>query len=614
MSATILEAPYYYSFSKNQLRWKFYITSPTAAGCKLQFKLMADSATDIAAVQRIFETELRPDSDGFLNVSVQDIVDSMIEYSVPNSDDSNIVAGENIKFITIQYRRISDDDLDPEWIIDADPVYVIKGGIELLKADYNNYFYNYHGPNKVFATWQPKNRFVSITDDWWMSILFANADLGSPDLSPRKLQTKLEWSDGTSDTVEDTVPDIGPVYLLYHANVGKIVKAGIVAHGADKQLWRITVKVVAVDDEAILYSEAYTVYADYRQFYDYNIFNFYNSVGGIDHVRVLADSEDTYSRGFIEADMFVASSDVGSPSDHQYFQANFTRLNTKKSDTGYRHTKAEILAYQELLTSGLIFEIFNNSNGYRMIGLLNKGTKLFNTGAKRFGFAIEWRYSFVEQVYTPDINLGVGFLPCVPVTLMGSPELPDAGFDTPYSYSISLSGSLPYGLVITAKPEWMFIVISGFNLIFSGTPDGIESDVEVTFDVTNCSGDSAHLSNLIDVIDPPPTFYAISSVTTGGGTTTTQVFEVGPNVNSGDTFQLQVYSHIVSVVAGSSDTPTIIATAMASAVNGTSEGSWNSAFSAPAHGTPGFKPVATSSGAQVTVIVNFANSFISTAF
>ena len=91
--ATVLQRPYYYSFSKNELTWRFDIPLPAAAGCKLQFKLFANTASNIPATQRVFETELRPNSDGFLNVAVQDIVDSMIDYKVPVVTAANRFVG-----------------------------------------------------------------------------------------------------------------------------------------------------------------------------------------------------------------------------------------------------------------------------------------------------------------------------------------------------------------------------------------------------------------------------------------------------------------------------------------------------------------------------------------
>lgn len=88
-----------------------------------------------------------------------------------------------------------------------------------------------------------------------------------------------------------------------------------------------------------------------------------------------------------------------------------------------------------------------------------------------------------------------------------------------------------------------------------------------------------------------------------------EVFQVGPVVDNGFKYTLMVYSHGVEVKADPGDSPTVIASKMAAAINGTTAGEWNDHSSAPATGTPGFKPTATSSGNTVTVILNQQNSF-----
>ncbi len=88
-----------------------------------------------------------------------------------------------------------------------------------------------------------------------------------------------------------------------------------------------------------------------------------------------------------------------------------------------------------------------------------------------------------------------------------------------------------------------------------------------------------------------------------------EVFQVGPVVDVGFVYELMVYSHGVIVKAVAGDSPNSIAQKMAAAVNATTATQWNDQGSAPAAGTPGFKPTATYSGNTISAILNVQNSF-----
>ena len=92
------------------------------------------------------------------------------------------------------------------------------------------------------------------------------------------------------------------------------------------------------------------------------------------------------------------------------------------------------------------------------------------------------------------------------------------------------------------------------------------------------------------------------------GSTRTQVFIIGPSVEAGDIFSLTVYSHTTSVTAVSGDTPLSIANKLRDAINATTAVQWNDHGSAPAGGTPGFKPAAVVDRALILTL-NYQNQF-----
>lgn len=104
-----------------------------------------------------------------------------------------------------------------------------------------------------------------------------------------------------------------------------------------------------------------------------------------------------------------------------------------------------------------------------------------------------------------------------------------------------------------------------------------------------------------------PTFVEVSNVL--GASVRTQIGRVGTNMITGSIYQVIVYSHIVSYTSLAGDTPTSVALAIANLVNATSTTNWNSAGWAPANGTTGFPPTATSSGGDITLTLNTGNQF-----
>jgi hypothetical protein len=78
---------------------------------------------------------------------------------------------------------------------------------------------------------------------------------------------------------------------------------------------------------------------------------------------------------------------------------------------------------------------------------------------------------------------------CIPVSFTNF-TLPNPHADSAYSFVLPLSGSGPFGVIVSQKPDWMSIDVDGNTLVFSGTPGpgDIALHVEVSATVSNCSG------------------------------------------------------------------------------------------------------------------------------
>ncbi len=111
-----------------------------------------------------------------------------------------------------------------------------------------------------------------------------------------------------------------------------------------------------------------------------------------------------------------------------------------------------------------------------------------------------------------------------------------------------------------------------------------------------------------------PTVTQVDQSDNGPGSTRTQIFNIAGTITAGNRFVFQVYSHSVTVVAVTGDTPSTVAIKIRDAINATTTSQWNELGNAPANGTPGYKPVAAASGSQVSVVLNFSNQFAASAF
>jgi hypothetical protein len=106
-----------------------------------------------------------------------------------------------------------------------------------------------------------------------------------------------------------------------------------------------------------------------------------------------------------------------------------------------------------------------------------------------------------EDVASYSNSVDVGIATCEGVAITGTPELPDGYVNTAYNKSFAITGDAPFALSNIVKPSWMNIAIVGSNVVFSGTPPAKDTDVMVSFDITNCSGtNSISFTDTVDII------------------------------------------------------------------------------------------------------------------
>lgn len=106
---------------------------------------------------------------------------------------------------------------------------------------------------------------------------------------------------------------------------------------------------------------------------------------------------------------------------------------------------------------------------------------------------------------------------CVAGVITGSTILQAGVVGSPYSKSISITGTGPFSISITSIPAWMNVSISGMKIIISGTPNVAGSNMPVQFSLLNCSASSVAFNSTITVTNAvTPTGVTFSSEIIGG--------------------------------------------------------------------------------------------------
>lgn len=119
----------------------------------------------------------------------------------------------------------------------------------------------------------------------------------------------------------------------------------------------------------------------------------------------------------------------------------------------------------------------------------------------------ESTYGIQEYDFTANrtvtFTLGVPVPPpvCVPPAFLTGLNNPTATVGTPWTGTVTISGSQPFSISNITKPAWMSISLSGNTVTLSGNPEsGI--DQAIIFDITNTCG-TATYNDSIDVSSNP---------------------------------------------------------------------------------------------------------------
>lgn len=498
MSTSITERPHLHNFSLNEIRYVLNVTDPAAPGCAVDFELYYHDVTGSVGI--LFKSfTLTPTSDGIIYCHVRDYLDSLLTPQLPAINGATIQpVRDQVKYFYIRYREVTTADPDPQWKTDvANKRIVLMGGVEQMKHRRNNFFVSYLASTKAFLTWQPSNRFVFADERHYLSFL-----LTSP--ADFTLQVHTVFTDLSSH--DTSVAYTAGDDVLFRIKAGAH-DLSLDAIDTSRKLYYYDIQVIKTSDGGILASP-HRFYLEYRPLYSFTDILFFNSIGGLDAVRVKGEVSWTIDNTGDDVEHITGGQlfDTDRP-QAQYTQVNQLKKDNYKGDAGWCRSPMQQEALVELLLSKGRYEIVDG----RWIGIVNlkKSLDLRLSTDKKWSFPVEWSYGYSDSVFTPKwVMLGTGAADvpvtqvpsgCVAVSFPAGLEMPDAEVNLNYLYTIAVNGTAPFTLTDIVKPSWMTITADGNNINIAGTPVATGTRINISFNITNCSDDTATFADTIAI-------------------------------------------------------------------------------------------------------------------
>ena len=375
----LIQRPYSEVWSRNRIRYLFYTASPTVAGCYLQAKLFYKQygAATYGELETVFE--MKPSPDGYVRLDIQQYIDAVLTYKLPDLDEAITTADEQAAQFYVEYREITDASPDPSWTSDSSNVIVgLKGGIEKHKWDGNN---SLAEGSIQMLIWEREDNFIFLDEGLFLT--YRNDAVGVHDLT---LRVKRVYTDG-SYVQTDTAFEASS--KLYHLNINDAIYD---FSGDTGNLHYLLVSVINTESEWLTKTLKY--YFEKRPSYVYYDLIFHNSLGGLQKLRVVGETDISYDRSFEELE-----NETGKLSRNILLRRKY------KGDAGYlkNRNKWQQEALMEMLAAESIYMIIDV--WFIAVANLQQGQTLGSWLDKKQSFPLEWALSESNTVFTPEGSL-----------------------------------------------------------------------------------------------------------------------------------------------------------------------------------------------------------------
>lgn len=392
------ERPYEVCFSRNPVVYRFQTdTALSTPGLRIDVRMFHRKFGSAAfSFVQIFETSLVPDSAGRVSIDLRKILDSLIDYKLPNINSSAIeTAFEHAGQVYVDFREVTTATPSPAWTSDlSNSRVVVKGGIPYQHWQGPRYFINFTG----LLTWQKTGRYIGPREKSWLTYLH----LGLNNQANMSAKVNIYYTDGTSalNAVTMSIAGTVPKYGIYHVPTGGQLNLKDIDD--TKTIQYYTVRVVA-DTTNVTVEFRYVV--DYRNTYSTTTLHWFNSLGGFDSVRLRGElnKKTVYERQFAEK---MIGADYYSTTELATMQENIKNQEqeTYQGSVGLMDDPDMYDRLRDLMVSNKVFEI--KFKRWRPVLITNTNVDHGNEADPIKDFPVEYTPGYVNESYSPDIYFG----------------------------------------------------------------------------------------------------------------------------------------------------------------------------------------------------------------
>jgi hypothetical protein len=634
MSIQITKRPFDRSFSGNPVHYELTsAAAATDANIFFEIRLMFRYLGGVFA--EVHRFQFYPTA-GIAEVNVQDLLHSQLDWFVPifPVDEKSIQSADaQSGEYYIEFREVTPTDQNPAWdVSELDFIRaVLRGGINYFKWRGNNFWVNYYDVVKPFLTWQQSGRLAILDERMFLSYI-CNSTLASVEA-----RCKVTYMDSTTATVSKAFIDCikDKIYFIPSG----AAQWGLPALDPTKQIWYWEIYVVDVSDPASpqTISDLFRYEASNQWNLNDITLHYRNSLGGLDSVLVrgvLDENLDyqfqqqnrTFKPDYFDSHVITAQTVITESREQQTWKGDIGHLGREEQDR-LRDAQIQRDVYLE------------SSKKWWPVNIVTKNFKLRSTNDMRFTMPIEFTLAYDgAEYYTPKaVDLGDGVFTsnvCL-ASVINFQKIAqdDAASGLPAGKTlVTFVGNENDPQNASIQFQYRFNGGPWFFENFADLPSSLQVQLDLDTDFVMdyqaiCTGGilgkkySLSFTTSAGAPPPPPVFpITIAEISNTGtpGSTRTQVEEFnGVNVNdvlpAGVYLDVTVYSHTVSVGPsdGTTDTLNTMLNALVAAVNATTAVQWNDHGSAPASGTPGFKPTASHAAGsnRITLVLNYGNVF-----
>ena len=337
-----------------------------------------------------------PDLGGMVSIDIASIIDAYLKYSTPRinlSAHMHVVSHSSRVRITAIVQKAGVIVGDP---LITDPIIVIKGGLAYESFHFRNFF-----TDNIFTQKKPLHYFtgsetVRPTDKKFLYWMYNRSGGDYPYIKVTfnlANGTTLSYT-GSSSFVQAKEFDIicTPISLEQLKT-----DSGITVWPAAIASYTVEI-VITTFISTITLINPITFYVDYRSWYNTTQLFYTNSVGGLDDIGILGETESQAEYESTAAQQVTAPGGI-SQAVLQAQNINWSSETEKFVGSTTFISKDKVNRLRDLLLSTNVYEYKNDQLVPVIIN--KKNVKFYSSKDSLFSLAIEWQHAFANQFYTP---------------------------------------------------------------------------------------------------------------------------------------------------------------------------------------------------------------------